>query len=170
VDQERLIRTDTLLGLLFLGIGLLLVLIVALALFFTPSVLLPGGQSAGARQPADKAKPALAPAPAAPAPAGATVLLPDPASPDSALNNVSADERLSEIPIRALAVEAASLSGTHPEAPQSSPWKQGNESDNTIPIDRPARQSMRLSIPALVVICPPPSSPLTPPAPTAITL
>ncbi len=144
MDQERLIRTDTLLGLLFLGIGLLLVLIVALALFFTPSVLLPGGQSAGARQWADKAKPVLAPAPA-----GATVLLPDPASPDSALNNVSADERLSEIPIRALAVEAASLSGTHSEAPQSSPWKQGNESDNTIPIDRPARQSMRLSIPAL---------------------
>ena len=92
MDQGRLIRADTLLGLLFLGLGLLLMLIVALALFFTPSVLIPGGQSAGSRKPADKAKPALAPAPAGP-----PVLLPDPASPDSALNNVSADERLSEI-------------------------------------------------------------------------
>ena len=149
MDQGRLIRTDTLLGILFLGIGSLLVLIVALALFFTPSDLILSGQSTGAEQPPAEAKPVLAPAPGRPG-----VLLPDPASPVNTLDSVSTDERLTEIPLQSVAAEAAILPETGPEASRSSLLTQGSGSDETIHMDRLSRQSMRLFIPSLEVDAP----------------
>jgi LPXTG-site transpeptidase (sortase) family protein len=120
-----------------------------LDLFFAPSDLILSGQSTGARQPTAEAKSALAPAPTRP-----SVLLPDTALPVNTLDNVSADERLTELPAQSVTAEVALLPETGPEAAHSSLLTQGSESDTTIPIDWPSWQSIRLAIPALEIDAP----------------